>query len=61
MLLDINVQLVFQVLVTHRAGQALDAMSAISNRVLNSYDGVLAVVRTKKSTDMLLITHCYSC
>ncbi|XP_063937672.1 ceramide kinase isoform X4 [Daucus carota subsp. sativus] len=32
-----------KVLVTHRAGQALDAMSAISNRVLNSYDGVLAV------------------
>lgn len=32
-----------KVIVTERAGQALDVMSSITNRELNSYDGVIAV------------------
>lgn len=35
---------------TRRAGQALDAMSGISNRELNRYDGILAVVSNKNPT-----------
>lgn len=31
---------------TERAGEAFDVMSSITNMELNSYDGVVAVVRT---------------
>ena len=31
---------------TERAGQAFDVMSSVTNKELNSYDGVVAVVRT---------------
>lgn len=31
---------------TERAGQAYDTMLSITNKELNSYDGVIAVVRT---------------
>lgn len=34
---------------THRAGQAFDVMASISNRELNSYDGVVAVVSDNSS------------
>lgn len=46
MSLDLCLQLVatLQVIVTQRAGQAFDVMASISDKELNSYDGVIAVV-----------------
>lgn len=38
------VQLLHQVIVTQRAGQAFDVMASTKNKELSSYDGVLAVV-----------------
>jgi hypothetical protein len=42
----IDFSVIHQVIVTERAGQAFDMMSSMTNKELNSYDGVIAVVRT---------------
>jgi hypothetical protein len=42
----IDFSVIHQVIVTERAGQAFDMMSSMTNKELNSYDGVIAVVKT---------------